>query len=204
MPPKYLKVNTVVVPAVFADRQRRTCLAIESNGHSVKYIPLSVEFGLCVEETPASEFIQLYELLDDYPAERCAALFASYAVNIGASDAVLEHLGRLIKLPIKEIQMATAKKAAAKSAVVKPSAAKAPAAGKKTVTAKEPKADKPSAPRESAASMFKELILAGNLTDEKIFKKVQEKFGLDDNKSGYVKWYRNDLSKKGLNPPDAK
>jgi hypothetical protein len=60
------------------------------------------------------------------------------------------------------------------------------------------------APRESAAGMFCELIMAGNLTDDKIFEKVQAKFGLSDDKRKYVAWYRNKLTKDGKKPPAAK
>ena len=63
--------------------------------------------------------------------------------------------------------------------------------------------DKVSKP--SAANMFKELIMAGKLTDGKIFEAVQKEFGLDDSKKGYVKWYRNDMIKKGVkNVPASK
>ena len=64
----------------------------------------------------------------------------------------------------------------------------------------------PETPKErkaTAGTMFKELILAGQLTDDQIFAAVQKEYGLDDGKRGYVKWYRNDLKKKGSNPPEA-
>jgi len=56
----------------------------------------------------------------------------------------------------------------------------------------------------SAAQMFQDLIMAGKLTDDQIFEKVQAEFGLDEKKRGYVKWYRNHLKKQGANPPEAK
>lgn len=62
------------------------------------------------------------------------------------------------------------------------------------------------APKEkkaTAGNLFKDLIMAGKLTDDQIFVAVKKEFGLDDSKRGYVKWYRNDLKKKGQNPPDA-
>lgn len=102
--------------------------------------------------------------------------------------------------------MATAKKTAAKAAPAKATKATAkPAAAK---TAKAPKAEKaakePGEKRESAAQLFKDLIMEGKLSDDKIFEKVQAKFGLDEKKRSYVAWYRNDLTKKGMNPPEAK
>lgn len=53
----------------------------------------------------------------------------------------------------------------------------------------------------SASSMFKDLIMNAvklKLTDGAIFAQVQDKFGLDDNKRSYVKWYRKNLAKKGI------
>ena len=54
------------------------------------------------------------------------------------------------------------------------------------------------AARETAASMFRRLILAGDLSDDEIFAQVQKAFNLDDNRRAYVGWYRKDLKKKGL------
>ena len=59
----------------------------------------------------------------------------------------------------------------------------------------------------SASSRFKEMIMANAtikkpLTDDEIFDKVAAEFNLDDSKRSYVTWYRNDLRKKGENPPE--
>lgn len=59
-------------------------------------------------------------------------------------------------------------------------------------------------PRETAAGMFRELILEGKLTDDQIFAKVKAKFKLDDKKRSYVAWYRNALTKEGKKVPKAK
>lgn len=75
---------------------------------------------------------------------------------------------------------------------------------KKTAAKQAKKSGADKAPRESAAGMFCELIMAGNLTDDKIFEKVQTKFGLGDDKRKYVAWYRNKLTKDGRKPPAAK
>lgn len=94
---------------------------------------------------------------------------------------------RLLHTPTsKEIDMAKAKaKAKAKKADAKARA-------------------KTGEKRETAAGMFCDLIMAGNLTDDKIFEKVADKFGLDKKKRSYVAWYRNKLSKDGKKPPAAK
>lgn len=54
----------------------------------------------------------------------------------------------------------------------------------------------------SAAEMFRGLIMEGKSTDEQIFEQVKEAFGVDDSKFFYVKAYRRDLQKAGMNPPD--
>lgn len=92
--------------------------------------------------------------------------------------------------------------AAKKTPAKKAAAVKTPA--KKTPTAK--KAPAVAGERKPTASqMFQELIMAGNLTDDKIFEKVQAKFGLDEKKRGYVKWYRAHLKKLGTKDvPEAK
>ncbi len=98
---------------------------------------------------------------------------------------------------------AAEKKPAEKKPAEKKPAEKKPAAAKTTKAAKKTESKEPKAKRETAASMFKELIMAGKLTDEQIFMKVQQKYGLKDDKKWYTSWYRHDLKRKGMNPPDA-
>lgn len=80
--------------------------------------------------------------------------------------------------------------------------AKAKAKKKAAKAAK--KSGAPAAPRESAAQMFKDLIMEGKKTDDQIFAAVKAKFKLDDKKRSYVAWYRNSLVKDGKKPPAAK
>jgi hypothetical protein len=187
-------------PHVACDEYRRTAIAIALVNGVVQYIPLSYD-GFNVERMPAAEFAKLFpNVLADYPVERAAALFVQYAHSVGASPEALDFLGTHVKLTLKDKEMAS-KKPAAKAAEKKVVAKKATAA-KKTNGAANGEAK---VPRESAAAMFKELIMKGTMTDDKIFEKVQAKFGLDDKKRSYVAWYRNDLIKKGeANVPAAK
>lgn len=53
-------------------------------------------------------------------------------------------------------------------------------------------------PRRTAASVFKDLILTGQYSDDEIFAIVQKEFGLDDSKRSYVAYYRRELKNKGL------
>ncbi len=211
-----------------ADFNRRTCLELFRDDDFVHHIPLSVDNGLLVEKLSHEEFDRRYKPLPNYPAEKAAKLYAEYSQHLGASKEAMQQLAKLVPILDKEIEMATAKKtentaaktekaatakansktAPAKAAPAKTTAAKAAPAkaapAKKPVTEKKAPAAKTGEKRESAAQMFQDLIMEGKLTDDQIFAKVQDKFGLDEKKRGYVKWYRNHLKKQGANPPEAK
>ena len=196
-----------VVPC--CDKARRTCLRVHEGKDVVKYIPLDVTEGLRVLEMPAKEFARQYSLMDDYPADRACQLYLGYSRTIGATEEALNHLGRVITITNEEFIMATTKKAAA--AASKPVAKAKPAPKTEKPATKVPKVKtEKAAPKakgekkQSAAQLFQDLIMAGKLTDDQIFAKVQAEFGLDDSKKGYVKWYRNHLKKNGKNPPEAK
>lgn len=202
------------VPAIMPcwDNQRRTCLMVDRVDGKVKYIPLSISEGLEVLELAATEFDRRYEPMVNYPSDKAAQLYLGYSQSIGASTEALNYLGRVINVSKQEFHMATTKKAAATKAAEAKST-KAPANGVKagrrtTDPVVKPAAKAPAAKgakKESAAQMFQDLIMKGTMTDDQIFAKVQEKFGLDEKKRGYVKWYRNHLKKIGTkNVPEAK
>jgi hypothetical protein len=204
---------------VCADFNRDTCIEVSRQAGLVKYIPLNIA-GMELLEMDSSEFDRTYSQLNDYPVEKAAQLYAEYAAQLGGTKEAMQALASFVPLTPKEIEMATTKKAAsaaaktetaakakaakpaAKTAVTKETKAKAAAPAKAT---KAPAAKKEAGEKKpSAANMFKDLIMEGKLTDDQIFAKVQKEFGLDDNKRSYVKWYRNDLTKKGMKPPAAK
>jgi hypothetical protein len=203
--------------AVFVDRQRHTCLAVDRSKTEVTFLRINVEDGFDLEKWPAAKFVETFNKeLPDYPVEKAARLYAQYAQLTGATQQAMQALGQLVTLTQEEIDMATKKKATNqatksgkgakpekktdKAPVEKKPAAKKPAGKKEAPAAKAPKAEK----GETAAGMFRELIREGKLTDDQIFDKVQKKFGLGDDKRGYVKWYRNDLIKKGEKVPEPK
>lgn len=157
---------------------------------------------------PADRFDQVFTQMVNYPAEKAARLYVSYARQIGASKAALEALGQLTTVTKEDTTMATAKKATkANNPTVKPAAKGEPA----TKAAKTPKPaaaeGKTTGPKPvrgpSAAQRFQELIREGKWTDDQIFAKVQEEFGLDDKKRSYVNWYRNYMRKSGETVPNA-
>lgn len=185
----------------YHDFNRRTCLLVES-GEQCKFIPLNSD-GLRIHELSNSEFGQTYTPMTKYPMEKAVQIYVDYAKTVGASKEVLKFLGQFVDVTQKEYDMAT-KKAAATEAVEKPVKAETKAKATTTKAKPEPKAKAATGEKKpSAAQRFQELIMAGKLTDDKIFETVQKEFGLDDSKRSYVKWYRNHLTKQGKNPPAA-
>lgn len=87
-----------------------------------------------------------------------------------------------------------------------PEAQKAPAGRQPRERTDTPAPKTERTPRNSMAQAFRDLIMEGKMTDDQIFAAVKKRFPekLDDDKTSYVKWYRNDLTKAGKNPPEAK
>lgn len=206
---------------VVTDAARRTALVVSRLDGEVAFIALDVENGLTLDLTSESTFDERWKPLVDYPVEKCAALYASYARTLGATGEAIDALAKFTTVTKEDREMATAKKAArAKNPVA---ATKRAPAAKKEGTAKKsapaaksasgattkspdaPATKKERAPRGPTASgRFQELIMEGKKTDSEIFAIVQKEFNLSDDKRGYVKWYRNHLAKTGKNPPPAK
>ena len=193
---KTTKVN-VSQARVMADSERRTCIEVSRMDGVVQYIPLETT-GLDLLETSAQSFDARYKMhVTDHPADHAAKLYVRFAKELGASREAVNCLAHLTPISTQEANMAVARRNKLEE--------------QKTTKPTKPtkvKAEKPAKVKkergETAASMFRRLIMTGKLTDDKIFQQVQEKFGLDDSKRGYVTWYRNDLTKKGENPPTAK
>jgi len=175
------------------DHNRRTCIQVERSAGLVKFIPLDIILGLEVHSTSADSFDQRFTPMEGYPVEKACQLFVNYSQTLGATKEAMDYLGQVINVSKQELEMATAKK---QTTAEKPAATKAAKPAAKPAKAGEKKP--------SAAQMFQDLIMAGKLTDDQIFEKVQAEFGLDEKKRGYVKWYRNHLKKQGQNPPEAK
>jgi hypothetical protein len=198
-------------------------IAIETNHVPgfIFFIPILVGDKLEVQSLPSREFEGDWKQLPWCPVPKAAALVLEY-LSAGVLKATPEAKDFLRQALNKESEMAeeidttakpVEKKSAPKAKTEKKTAPKAkaekkPAAKAKTEkktapkTAKETKA--PKERKETASSMLRDLIAAGTLTDDQIFAKVKAKYDLGDDKRWYVSWYRNDMKKKGLNPPAAK
>ena len=209
--PVEVKVHESVYPGarVVADHEMHTALEVSRIDGIVTYATHDSSESFQLFETTEQSFDKKYtRTMKDYPVEKAAALYASFARELGGSEEVMAVLAHLTTLSPQEIRMATSRNvknlAATEAkkviAAAKPKPVKEP---KEPKAAKEPKVTG-GAKRETAASLFQLLIMQGKLTDDKIFEQVQTKFGLSDSKRGYVTWYRNHLKKNGQNPPTGK
>lgn len=174
----------------------RTAIMLRRNESHVTLIPYS-QGGLAVDRMTVADFDRAYRPLSDYPIGRAVRLYIGFSEYVGATDEAVEEFKNLCDLlPGEE---ASAREALAKNKCPRTVIKEIPA-GKHGVV----KMKKQSKPGNTAASMLKSLIMEGGRTKEEIFKKVQDVFGLSDNKISYVKWYWNRLKKEGMNPPELK
>ncbi len=196
---------------VCRDHNGRTCIKLEETQGLVKYVPMA-DLGFNVETTSVESFAQRYKPMSNYPIDKACQLYLGYCVTLGATDEVLDYLQAKVTITQEDREMAKAvassreKTSGAKvaSETKSPAKPKRKAAPKATAEKPAKKATKSVGEYRSAAQMFQALIMAGQHTDDEIFGQVQQAFDLDDKKRGYVKWYRNNLKKKGENPPEAK
>ena len=225
---KFAGTLTAYGPGPRSNGRNHTCLVTKRDKEWTEYVSLydGCTMGLVLGKTHTAEFDLWYAKSDNFPVVKLANLYFEYARHAGATKEALDVLCRVINISDQEYEMAVAKKNAqapkadteAAKPASEPKATKAPAvksaAEPKAPAAKAAKVDKPAAKTDakadtgaakpSASARFKELIMAGNKTDDEIFALVKTEFSLSDDKRGYVKWYRNDMAKKGLNPPAAK
>jgi hypothetical protein len=190
---------------VYQDHQARGAIELRREGDIVVYVPNGPQ-GLYVERLNAAEFDRTFKPFPDYPTSRAARLFIGFTQNLGGASEVITELGKLVHVTEEEKQMALKKLGQNKELrpkVGKPSRP-APAAKSDADKTGEKKTPVKKTTGPSAATRFKELIMAGKLTDDQIFATVQKEFNLEDKKRSYVGWYRNALKKDGQNPPAAK
>lgn len=170
---------------VMCDHQGRTCIQVKRDISTVTFMMFDPQ-GIYFSYMPVQKFDERFKLIE-YPVVKAMEHYRSYAVEYGATQDVLSAIARVVTITEEQHTMATKKQQG------------------KITTDSNGKPKKPKGERkESASAMFKELIMKGGMTDDQIFSKVKEKFGLDDKKRGYVAWYRNHLKKEGKNPPEPK
>lgn len=190
-PPVSKKYGDIVVMCDYAGR---TCIQVKRDVTTVTYIPLDVSgFHLTYEQV--NKFDERFKPLVDYPIEKACEHYVRYSVEYGATQDVLDYLGRVVTITEEQAIMAKSKLAGKSTTEVVVDGKKVKVPGKAKGGGER---------KDSASAMFQTLIMEGKHTDDEIFKRVAEKFGLDEKKRAYVAWYRNHLRKQGKNPPDAK
>lgn len=185
--------------------KKRTAIKLSCKGSLVTYMPL-MPYGIPVHHMMEKDFNVIFSPIPDYPVERAAKLYVGVATKLGGTSDAMAELEKLVRVTKEEKEMAATATTSKKGKVKSKAKAKTKTKAKVKTKSKSngAKKDGDRKPRESAASMFKELILKGSQTDDQIFAEVQKKFQLDDTKRSYVAWYRNSLKKAGKNPPRAK
>jgi len=188
----------------FWDSQRRICLMVDKlDGGIVKFISMDIADGFQVSETFEQSFYQRYSEISGFPVDKVAQLYVNYATAVGASEDVVMYLERIVSITNEDKEKMLSRLISLPKKVAK-EVEKAVVRSRRK--AKKPVAAPPvdGAEYKSASQMFQDLIMSGKLTDNEIFEQVKEAFGLDEKKRGYVNWYRNNLKKKGENPPEAR
>lgn len=94
---------------VHVDHERRTALEVDRDETTVCYLTIDTQEGFKVHRTDIIDFIRRFKPLEDYPAERCAALYASYARDLGATEEAMRYLKKFTSITQEDITMATAK-----------------------------------------------------------------------------------------------
>lgn len=181
--------------AARSDHQGRTCLQLKRDVSTVTYVKMDTK-GLHLTYASVAEFDGRYRPIKtadgEYDVVKAVQHYVTYAKDYGATQDVLDFLGRVVKLKEEEIDMAK-KKLVARGTTAGAAGARHSKSGRVRAAG---------TPRESAASLYKELIMGGKLTDDQIHAAVAKKFG--DKPRSYVSWYRNHLKKAGLKPPAPK
>ena len=196
----------------YHDRERHTILKINDiETKEVRYIPLDIVGGLKIVSMSRAKFNDAYKPIPDYPIKKAVGLFMGYAKTLGASKEVLKLFSK-VGIITKDIPDNTGQCHKELELGKKPTEPKLVKELNKVKKLTKPKPveelNKVESSKiiddefKSAAAMFQGLIMAGKLTDPEIFLAVQEKFGVDNEKKWYVKWYRHSLKRKGKNPPN--
>ena len=184
----------------------RTAIVIKRDALTTEYLNLNPE-GLRVESSDSARFDSRHKP-ETYDVVRAAKKYLDFATRHGATGAALEALVRVITPRMtredEEHVMAARKKQAEKNEKIQKSVDRKPKVKAEAGANGEKKSRAPRAPRASAASLFRELIMRGTLSDDQIFERVQEKFGLEEKSRKHVAWYRNKLKNSGMNPPPKK
>jgi hypothetical protein len=182
---------------LYADCLQHVCLELSRTERQVEFTTFTPSEGLFTQRLRAEEFDKRYQVIEQYSVAKGVAKFVAFAKSYGATAEVLDVLGPIVSLTSGERDAALAQVRVGKVQMSEEVKTKLREKAAKAKAEKGPKA-----PRESAAQMYRDLIMAGNFSDEVIFKKVNAKFNKGHETD--IAFYRSKLKKAGLNPPERK
>ena len=188
------------VIGLFCNRSYQTVIALEHDDTAVLCLRISMTDGLHLERISVPRFEKEFRPREIEGLEQAARTYTEFTRYLGATDDALARLQSIISLTAEEVAMAKARADERKQATTEKAVkAKAKSAAKKPVAAK---SDDKKERKVPSSQVFMALIMEGKLTDDEIFAKVQDQYGLDDKRRSYVGYYRQHLKKKlGKNPP---
>jgi hypothetical protein len=178
------------------DYQGRTCLQLDRGVSTVTYMDLTsaASWGLHLQYMPKPNFDMRFKPLDGsggnaaFPIDKAVKTFVKFAKEYGATQDVLDWLGRVVKLTKEELDMAAKKSKASGS-----TSAKKPAAGAKVAGPKKP----------GSGMRIRELLMKRVGTDE-ILKIIHKEFPGSKAKSSDVAWNKGKLKADGVKVPEPK
>jgi hypothetical protein len=170
-----------MVPMV--DHAGRTVLKLEERGVTTAYLNTGDLEGMAVRYEPTAWFRQVYKLVENYPLKKAVQHFIKCAVDYGATQDVLDWLGRVVSIK-KEDAMAATKKVEAKKAGGK-GAPKGGGSGRKP----------------GSGARIRELILKG-WDNEKILATIHKEFPGSKAKASDVSWNKGKLRRDGVKIPE--
>jgi len=200
-------------PKVFRDKNHTLVIEVRRDKKkSLFTFYLSCGFeGVAIASMPTRQFDKTFTPTPGDLLGHTAGLFVGYATRLGGTPEAMEALDIYIDVSEREKTMAQAQnqvkidiveKAAYK--LLKKSqkkASKKKVALKKKAEVTSRKKVSKGRGRVSAATLFRELILAGDFTDKEILARVQKKFVGTTTAPSY---YRTQLRKSGFDPPVPK
>lgn len=178
------------------DHNRHTCLELQRTDKQVRFVLLDVTQPLHILTWKTADFNAVYKPIMGYDRQKAYNHFRRIAKQYGAVKELR------IVLNLMNCEDAPKAEVPPTFDVAQRFEQEIPAG---TVKIGQPVKVKKPGPTQvlTAAARFKELIMAGKLTDDEIFLTVKTEFGLDDGKRKHVNWYRWDLKRKGFNPPTS-
>ena len=176
--------------AVKSDYQGRTCIQVKRDVATVTFIPMDVSGFHCVY-MPTDKFDERYKLIEKYPTKKACEHYRDYAVEYGATDDVLRHLGKVVVITEEQANMAKDK--------MSKKVTKVNADG--TTTVKTKGGGGGGSKKPGSGVRIRELIMKGWDAD-RILETIHKEFPGSKAAKSDVAWNRGKLKKDGEKVPE--